>query len=127
MKGMRKIHTFKLNEILPHIWNGAPIHNWKGIRFRVNCKRLMLFKASQTCVTCGIAGNVFILEKGEKDNSKSTNVDANINLYHKPERGGLILMTMDHIMPRAKGGSNDPSNLQVMCEPCNTKKADTWP
>ena len=30
---------------------------------------------------------------------------------------------VDHIVPVAKGGTNDPSNLQLLCIPCNRKKA----
>lgn len=29
---------------------------------------------------------------------------------------------VDHITPKAKGGTNDPSNLRVLCEPCHTAK-----
>lgn len=36
-------------------------------------------------------------------------------------------LQIDHIIPLAWGGANDPSNLQVLCKPCNTTKGDRWP
>jgi len=31
-------------------------------------------------------------------------------------------LTADHIVPKARGGSDDPSNVQVLCRRCNTRK-----
>lgn len=31
-------------------------------------------------------------------------------------------LTIDHIIPRALGGTNDIDNLQTLCEECNTQK-----
>jgi len=36
----------------------------------------------------------------------------------------LIRITIDHIIPKSKGGKNNHENLQVMCESCNTKKGN---
>ena len=32
-------------------------------------------------------------------------------------------MELDHIMPRADGGSNDITNRIMLCSPCNRKKS----
>jgi len=37
------------------------------------------------------------------------------------------LFTLDHHIPRSKGGTNRSVNLNVMCAVCNQKKADTHP
>lgn len=36
--------------------------------------------------------------------------------------GAEALLEIDHIIARINGGSNDDSNLQVLCRPCNRKK-----
>lgn len=38
--------------------------------------------------------------------------------------GSNIGLTIDHVIPISKGGSNDKSNLRLACEYCNSFKAD---
>lgn len=77
--------------------------------------RLNTLKRSQVCVACGIVGTIIRLEYSARKNQP------HFNLYARDENG-LVLMTNDHIIPAAKGGSNNPSNLQTMCLNCNNLK-----
>jgi HNH endonuclease len=52
--------------------------------------------------------------------AKNTDGGYHIDLYTKD----FELMTIDHIIPKSKGGKNTLENLQPMCHTCNTKKAD---
>ncbi|HWU23253.1 MAG TPA: HNH endonuclease [Nocardioides sp.] len=31
-------------------------------------------------------------------------------------------LTADHVVPKARGGSDDPENIQVLCRGCNSRK-----
>jgi hypothetical protein len=38
--------------------------------------------------------------------------------------GSKKTLHFDHIIPVAKGGGNSETNIQILCQPCNLKKAD---
>lgn len=41
------------------------------------------------------------------------------------ERPGIHrYLTIDHIVPKSKGGTNDEANLRVLCNRCNSGKKD---
>lgn len=89
--------------------------NTSSIRYR-------LFKEKGiTCVTCGLVGQYFALEKDNKE----TEEIYHFNLYGI-RAGKEILFTRDHIQPRSKGGKDTMSNLQTMCTTCNCKKGNVW-
>ncbi len=38
--------------------------------------------------------------------------------------GGDTRLTLDHVVPASRGGAFQLHNLQLLCSPCNTAKAD---
>lgn len=152
---MYNFAEFSLGEILPLISKEAlpmQVHTQTPmglVSVRMSSPRLRCFKRSQTCVGCGIEGNIFLMEghlqvppKGYhhcfRENcdwcslqqwmrNEQHGTSPHLNMYHR--RGSvLILMTQDHIIPKSKGGSkHSQSNLQTMCTNCNNKKGDMLP
>lgn len=49
-----------------------------------------------------------------------------LDLYGYDKEGDLVMVTIDHIKPKSKGGSDELDNLQPMCKVCNEKKGDIW-
>lgn len=78
--------------------------------------RLRVFnKKGCSCVSCKKAGTILIksLDKGG---------GAHWDLF---AQDGTML-TVDHILPKSKGGKNNLENLQPMCYDCNTEKGDKY-
>lgn len=49
-----------------------------------------------------------------------------VNGYHCPGYGvpshSAEKLTVDHVVPKAAGGTDHPSNLSVLCRSCNSRK-----
>ncbi len=79
-----------------------------------NHKRLRVFvEKGCKCVSCGREGTRLI--EG-RDNGGTCHVDLYTNDLHP--------LTVDHIVPKSKGGTNLMDNLQPMCYKCNQLKRD---
>ena len=92
----------------------------EGHKLKVSSDRLRLFKEKGLgCVSCPLVGIFFALE----DHNGET---PHLNLYGVTEKGREVMMTKDHIRPKAKGGRNEMANYQPMCADCNGKKADKY-
>jgi 5-methylcytosine-specific restriction endonuclease McrA len=75
--------------------------------------RRKIFKnADFTCKKCGIKG--IEVKHKSKSSGKIT------YCYHTEIKG--IYLSVDHIIPRYRGGTSDETNLQCLCTKCNTEK-----
>jgi hypothetical protein len=87
-------------------------------RFK-NHRRLWVFaNKGCTCVNCGIKGDTLALGIDNKGNK-------HWDVYNTTGETWIGL-TIDHIIPRCKGGDSRLENLQPMCTVCNNKKGDNY-
>ena len=50
--------------------------------------------------------------------------DGGLCQYCRDEGRVTVATMVDHTIPKAEGGTDDPSNLRSICAPCHTRKTD---
>lgn len=95
-----------------------------GEMIKANSQRLQLFYTKGfKCVQCGTEGKFFIMVKNRSNKGQLDNY-YHLELVGITPSGQYIIMTKDHILPKAKGGKDILENYQTMCFHCNVAKAD---
>ena len=116
--GMKRILTISMKEVFNWINNNPKRIYWERGDYTINTKRAKIFyKKGSICVNCGVEGTFFALER---DKGGGIHLDL-YGLIDKEE----VLITIDHIVPKSKGGVNKIINYQTMCKICNESKADS--
>jgi len=107
---MHGISVEELFSLLNEGKQSTPI-NGREYLFK-NFPRLEVFQRDGCrCICCGLVGTKAILG-GQA-----------IGIY-AIKNGKYIPITLDHIIPRSRGGPTSSENLQTMCKICNLIKGD---
>ena len=74
-------------------------------------RRAVMRDGSYRCRSCGVTG----FERRHRSRR------GNVSFTFPTETDGLFL-SIDHILPRSRGGGSCTENLQVLCTKCNSTK-----
>lgn len=133
---MNVFAVFLFAEIVPLIPPGrvkkgvrlsTPNHG--EIRVKVGGLRMNCIASNPTCVKCGKQGIIWSLESTKMNERPHLNLyadlgDQPLTRFRGLNVDGLVLMTIDHLIPRSKNGKDDPSNVVSMCSICNAAKGN---
>jgi len=121
--GAKVLGTYPLETVLDDI--GEYNREFQGYLVRMSSLRYHTFAKGLKCAYCDLVGSFFALQESYNGDREGKQPRAHFNLYAlDPRDGTWVLMTKDHILPRAEGGKDTLDNLVTACRRCNAKKAD---
>jgi hypothetical protein len=88
--------------------------------WRLGC----FYRRGLKCMHCDRVGT-HIVEWYDSEVNRVSGVGLHRDIVGYDSNGDVFLMTVDHIVPKSKGGKDKFDNLQPMCALCNKIKADT--
>lgn len=114
---------YPIEQILPLLKNGCRDKQYielDGVQVKITSQRYEVFRQSTKCYVCGIEGSFFASEKMKANDSDRYH----FNLYAIDKDGNEVILTRDHIIPKAKKGSLKLHNQKTCCYICNMAKSD---
>jgi len=127
---LERKETYTIDQVLVHVRGNTNVRDknklfmtFNGDQVKIRSDRLLTFKRKGTkCTKCGVEGKFFA-----KERVVGSTGYWHMNLYAINKDGQEVLMTKDHIVPKAKGGASALYNYQPMCSRCNGEKGDAMP
>ena len=120
---LNRLGRYSITEVFEYMdaspRNGQRIKFYGHLMYLRSTRLLNFLVHGITCVKCQKRG-AFFAKEHFKDGRP------HLNLYGFDTNGQPMLMTMDHVKPKAKGGTNHLYNLQTMCVRCNSNKGNAW-
>ena len=116
----------KIEEVLDFVpiknnLNGLKEKEYFGIMVRLTSPRYEVYAEKGTkCIKCSLEGVFFALEKSLSQTTKKFHFNLYAINLHEEE----VMITVDHNIPKIKGGLDTIENKQPMCFICNNKKGD---
>jgi hypothetical protein len=127
----RNIRTFALFRNHFFLPERNPSGNAERQELILRAKRAVYKHEEELKSLRSYVSNVEVALQYERDGPRRTAIPGDVKLLVWTRDGGACVLCgsreklhFDHIIPVAKGGSNDAKNIQVLCEPCNLKKSD---
>lgn len=92
------------------------VKNWR----KVNADRVRLYSNNRNAINRSAPGKLLLSEWLE------IKLNNNLTCLGCSKREPIIKLTIDHIIPLSKGGTNDKHNIQPLCGMCNSIKGDRY-
>ncbi|RDJ35738.1 MAG: hypothetical protein DWQ19_09085 [Crenarchaeota archaeon] len=112
------IDDIPFKTILPAIEKLTPKRGCNVLQIKQHSLRISLkhqiFVRDKACLHCGLEITKWAIFQGRKRNRSKI----------IPVNDDYVPFTIDHIIPKSKGGISDNSNYQTLCYDCNIKKDD---
>lgn len=114
-----RLQKLTIEEVLEYIKKNPETQFFVSNGIQAKIKRAKtLAKIGLDCKHCNLKGQYFTIDV-------DVGGGIHLDLFSVNDKGQEVLMTIDHIIPKSKGGSNLYHNLQCLCMPCNSKKGDS--